>query len=90
LWRDIRRKTLATEKSCCVLWVERLPGRRELMSFYLGVLRKLTTFVILRSSATKNLSCKEQKGEILDFTALRSSDMPAAASFIEARHVVPL
>src|SRR5262245_41350934 len=68
----IRRKTPSTENSCCVLWVRRLPAGRELISFYLRALGKLATFIILKSSATKNLSCKEQKGEVLDFTALHS------------------
>jgi hypothetical protein len=45
-------------------------SRKGIDEFISQSTRKLTTFVILRSSATKNLSCKEQRGEILDFTVL--------------------
>jgi hypothetical protein len=65
------KNTLDRKKLLCFVGGE-TASRKRIDEFLSQSTRKLTIFVILRSSATKNLSYKEQKGEILDFTALHS------------------
>jgi hypothetical protein len=65
------KNTLNRKKLLCFVGGE-IASRKGIDEFLSQGTRKLTPFIILRSSATKNLSCKEQKGEILDFTALHS------------------